>query len=363
MFLLHYWLPSGTDIRRTTADISEIEKYINEDERIASVASYIGDGAPRFILTFATEQTSDDAYGLLLVSVKNYEDIDVLVPELEEYIINNYPDAYPILRKFALGPGDDYDIEARFSGPDGKVLRQLSEQAQAIMRGYPDSARVWDDWRPPVKKIVPLFDEVKAKQAGISRTMLSQALETSFSGTTVALYREGDDLLPIISRLPDEERLDIANMKDIQVYSPILKKSIPIYQVVSGFETVYEDSLRMRYNRKLTISTRGNIKFGLLPSEMQKSIEAEIEAIELPPGYEMAWGAEKENSAKAQAGIKANMPAPTIAMILIIIMLFNNLKQPTIIYLLSPLPLLGLQLAFWVQVHLLDLCHCSVCSA
>ena len=341
MFLVHYWLPSGTDIRRTVADISEIEEYVRQDERVSSVASYIGDGAPRFILTFAPEQTSDNGYGVLLVTVNNFKDIDTIIPDVEEYVTNKYPDAYPVLRKFALGPGVDFDLEIRFSGPDAMVLRQLSEQAQIIMRDYPDSARVWDDWRPPVKKIVPVFDEVKAKQAGISRTMLSQALETSFTGTSVGVYREGEDILPIISRLPEEERLDVDSMKSIQVYSPVLKKSIPISQVVSGFETVHEDSLRMRYNRKLTISTRGNIEFGLLPSEMQKAVEAEIEAIELPPGYEMAWGAEKENSANAQAGIKANMAAPTIAMILIIIMLFNNLKQPAIILLTVPFAVIG----------------------
>ena len=341
MFLLHYWLPSGSDIRRTVADISEIEKYVLKDERVTSVASYIGDGCPRLLLTFAPEQTSDDGYGLLLVSVKDYAEIDAIIPELEEYIVNNYPAAYPVLRKFVLGPGDDYDIEARFSGPDGKVLRRLSEEAQTIMRDYPDSARVWDDWRPPVKKIVPLYDEVKGKQAGISRTMLSQALETSFTGTTVGVYREDINLLPIVSRLPDKERLDVDNIRHLQVYSPALKKSIPISQVVSGFETVSDDAFRMRYNRKLTISTRGNIKYGLLPSEMQKAVEAKIEAIELPPGYELAWGAEKENSAKAQAGIKANMAAPTIAMILIIIMLFNNLKQPAIILFTVPFALIG----------------------
>ena len=341
MFLLHYWLPSGSDIRRTVADISEIEKYVLKDERVTSVASYIGDGCPRLLLTFTPEQTSDDGYGLLLVSVKDYAEIDAIIPELEEYIVNNYPAAYPVLRKFVLGPGDDYDIEARFSGPDGKVLRRLSEEAQTIMRDYPDSARVWDDWRPPVKKIVPLYDEVKGKQAGISRTMLSQALETSFTGTTVGVYREDINLLPIVSRLPDKERLDVDNIRHLQVYSPALKKSIPISQVVSGFETVSDDAFRMRYNRKLTISTRGNIKYGLLPSEMQKAVEAKIEAIELPPGYELAWGAEKENSAKAQAGIKANMAAPTIAMILIIIMLFNNLKQPAIILFTVPFALIG----------------------
>ena len=209
------------------------------------------------------------------------------------------------------------------------------------MRKYPDSARVWDDWRPPVKKIVPVFDEVRAKQAGVTRSMLTQALENSTTGSKVGLYREKDLLLPIISRLPGNERFNVEHLKDIQVYSPAFKQYIPISQVISGFKTVTDDPYRMRFDRKLTISTRGNIKFGLLPSEMQESIEAEIEAIELPPGYEMAWGAEKEDSAKAQAGIKANMAAPTIAMILIIIMLFNNLKQPLIIILLVPFAIIG----------------------
>ncbi len=341
MFLVHYWLPSGTDIRTTVADVSKIEAHLLEDDRVSSVASYIGDGAPRFILTFQTEQTSDDGYGLLLVSVRDYKDIDVLIPEIEEYISTNFLDADPVLRKFALGPGDDYDIEVRFSGPDDRVLRELSAMAQQIMRDYPYSARVWDDWRPPVKKIVPVFDEVKAKQAGVNRTMLAQALENAVSGIQVGLYREGDDLIPIVSRLPAEERLDVEHLGDVQVYSPALRKSIPIHQVISGFETVAEDPFRMRFNRKLTISTRGNIQFGMLPSEMQKAVEEKIEAIELPIGYEMAWGAEKENSAKAQNGIKTNMAAPTIAMILIIIMLFNNLRQPAIILLTVPFAIIG----------------------
>lgn len=341
MFLVHYWLPSGTDIRRTTADISSLEKYIMGEDHVESVASYIGAGAPRFILTFAPEETSDKAYGVLLVTVDDYKVIDSLIPEIETHITDFYPDAYPVLRKFALGPGSDYDIEARFSGPDAVVLRQLANKAKAIMRAYPYSARVWDDWRPPVKKIRPIFDEVRAKQAGVTRPMLAEALESAFTGTTVGVYREGDKILPIISRLPDDERLNVGYLENIQVYSPLLKKTVPISQVVSGFKVVAEDSQRMRFNRKLTIRARGNIEFGMLPSEMQAAVEKDIEAIELPAGYEMQWGAEKEDSAKAQAGIKANMAAPTLAMVLIIIMLFNNLKQPAIILLTVPFAIIG----------------------
>ena len=132
--------------------------------------------------------------------------------------------------------------------------------------------------------------------------------------------------------------------------------------MISGVEVVSEDLLRMRFNRKLTIRARGNIRFGMLPSEMQAAIEKDIEAIELPAGYEMQWGAEKEDSAMAQAGIKANMAAPTLAMILIIIMLFNNLKQPAIILLPYRVPLLVWLWGCWLEVYRLVLWHFLECS-
>ncbi|MBU0909486.1 MAG: efflux RND transporter permease subunit [Proteobacteria bacterium] len=134
------------------------------------------------------------------------------------------------------------------------------------------------------------------------------------------------------------------NLQDVQIWSPALRKTIPITQVVSGFETKWENSLIMRENRKRTIRVRGNIEFGGLACDLQQGVEKEIEAIPLPPGYEMHWGAEQENSAKAQKGIKDNMMPPTIAMILIIIMLFNNLRQPTIILLTVPFAIIGVTL-------------------
>lgn len=341
MFLVHFWNPSGTDIRNTSADIALLEQHLSKDKRISSTASFIGEGAIRFILTFGPEATGDDAYGLILVTVEDYRDINSMIPELTQYIQDNFPDASPILKKFQLGPGEDFDIEARFSGPDSKILRQLSEQAQNIVRAVPRSARVWDDWRPPVKVIRPVFDQDKARSTGVSRPVFNEALETNFTGTRVGLFREGDNLLPIVSRLPDKERLDVDNLQDVQIWSPLLRKTIPITQVVSGFETVWEDSMIMRRNRKPTISVRGNIEFGGLASDLQRAVEKEIEAIPLPAGYELQWGAEKENSAKAQQAIAKNMAPPTIAMVLIIIMLFNNLRQPTIILLLVPFAIIG----------------------
>jgi multidrug efflux pump subunit AcrB len=74
---------------------------------------------------------------------------------------------------------------------------------------------------------------------------------------------------------------------------------------------------------------------------MFKRIRPAVEALELPPGYELEWGGEYEDSGNAQRGLVASLPFFLLAMILITIMLFNSLKQPLIIWLTVPLSLIG----------------------
>ncbi len=66
-----------------------------------------------------------------------------------------------------------------------------------------------------------------------------------------------------------------------------------------------------------------------------------VEAIPLPEGYALEWGGEYEDSAKAQASIAANIPVPLIIMIAIVIVLFNSLRQPAVIWLCVPLAIIG----------------------
>jgi multidrug efflux pump subunit AcrB len=70
-------------------------------------------------------------------------------------------------------------------------------------------------------------------------------------------------------------------------------------------------------------------------------VRPQIEAIELPSGYEMEWGGEYEDSGNAQAGLAASLPMFVMVMVLITILLFNSLRQPLIIWLVVPLALIG----------------------
>ena len=337
--LVHYWLPEGTDIRRTSEDLTKIESYIKQQPGVVDVVTFVGGGAPRYTLVYSPEKEYD-SYGMLMVNVDDYRIISDLMKNVRAYLESNYVDANPKLEKIMLGPGGGYKIEARFSGPDPDKLRELSDQAKLILLDDGGAIGVRDDWRERVKIIRPLFSDPPAQRAGITRADVAKALQTAFSGTQVGIYREGDDLLPIMSRAPWNERDDVANINSIQIWSRAFDQVVPLRQVTTGIKTTWEDAIIQRKDKKRTITTQADQRTGNA-SVVFARVKPLIEAIPLPIGYEFEWGGEYEDSKEAQAGLAANIPVTFLLMVLVVIVLFNALRQPLIIWLTVPLALIG----------------------
>ena len=339
MFYVNFWQTQGTDIRVMANEMQQISKVIRKIPGVTNVTSVIGTGALRFLLVYQPEKPNQ-SYGQFLVEVDNYDHIDKISAQVKQYIVDHYPESEPKTEKIRLGPGGGAKIEARFSGPDPKILRELSNQAQAIMRANPDAIDIRDDWRHRVKVIEPVFSEMQARTTGITRADLSDALQTAFSGKQVGIYREQDKLIPIISRPPDNERLDIANIDDLPIWSPLLKRTVPVGQIVSKFDTSWEDALIRRRDRKLTITTSCEPRQGPA-SVVFDQLRPKIEAMKLPAGYTLEWGGEYEDSYDAQVALAKKLPAGFLVMFAIVVLLFGTIKQPLIIWLCVPLALIG----------------------
>jgi multidrug efflux pump subunit AcrB len=338
-FMTHYWLPQGTHITRTEADLKVIEKHLMTIDGITDVSTFVGGGPLRFLLTLTPEDTNS-AYGIMLVGVEDYRTIDELIPVVREYIEENFPDAQAFSRKFVLGPGEAQKIQVRFRGPDMDVLRTLAKQARDIMVGDPDIVDIVDDWRQRTPLIEPVVAETRARNAGITRSSIANALQIAFGGAQIGVFREGDDLLPIVARSPQNERMDADNLKDAQIWSPVALKSIPLAQVVTGFETGSENSIIRRRNRLPTITVKCDPRAGEATPVLSK-LMPKIEEIDLPPGYELEWGGEYEDSGDAQAALTGKIPATFLMMILIVIFLFNSIRKPLVMFLTVPLAIIG----------------------
>ena len=70
----------------------------------------------------------------------------------------------------------------------------------------------------------------------------------------------------------------------------------------TSFETMFEDEIIMRRDRKRTITVFADPIAGQA-SELFARVRPQIEAIDLPVGYELEWGGEYEDSGNARAGL------------------------------------------------------------
>ncbi|UCF32760.1 MAG: efflux RND transporter permease subunit, partial [Phycisphaerales bacterium] len=375
-FLVDIWMPQGTridDVRQIAAQTSD---YVMSLDNTLSVASHVGNGAPRFLLTYSPEQPNS-AYAQLIVSVFDYRRIEEMRKQVQGWMDENLLDALTYTNAFRLGPATGGKIQLRFSGPDGVVLRRLADEAMEIMYEDGNAQGIRHDWRQRELAVKPLLAEAQASRRGITRKDVASRLKSAFEGANVGVYREGteateDRVIPIISRSPEDERADVGNINDLQIYSPAAGRMVPVRQVLIGVTTVFQDPIIRRRDRSPTITIHCDQRSGeasVLFSRIKPLIEekatvdvgavlgrpvrGEFTASTLPvkdsnpmplkdyPGFYLAWGGEAEDSARAAAGLASSIPMFAVMMVLITVMLFNNLRQPLIIWLTVPLALIG----------------------
>lgn len=337
---IDYWLPEGADISVTDRDLKTLEEYVGALDGVESVQTLIGGGALRYMLVYNFE-SQNPAYGQLLVRVDDYQRIAELMPDIQRFIDATFPNAQGKVWRFILGPGGGSKIEATFQGPDPDVLRELANEAKAIMAADGRALSIKDNWRQPVSVIEPLYSESKGRRLGVSREDFANALQTNFSGRQVGVYREADSLIPIISRAPESERRGIDGIYEIRVLSPVTGAVVPLAETMDGVGTVWRNGQIRRENRVWTIKAQSDPYPDELASDLFGRIRGPIEAIELPQGYSLKWDGEFGSSAEANESLATTIPMGLLAMVLVVVILFNALRQPLVIWLVVPLSIVG----------------------
>ncbi|CAH7294438.1 Transporter, AcrB/D/F family [Vibrio chagasii] len=342
MFQVDVWMPEGTDIRATNTKLKVLEGWLAEQDEVEHITTTAGKGLQRFMLTYAPEK-SYSAYGEITVRVKSYEVLEGLMKRFREHVDGQFPEIDYKLKQIELGPGGGAKIEARIVGSDPTVLRSIAAQVMDVMRADSGAFNVRHDWRERTKVLEPQFNESQARRYGITKSDVDDFLAMSFSGKSIGVYRDGTTLMPIVARLPEDERVDIRNIEGMKIWSPALSEYIPLQQVTLGYELEWEDPLIIRKNRKrmLTVMADPDLLGEETASTLQKRLQPQIEAIEVPPGYSLEWGGEYESSADAQASLFTTMPLGYLFMFLITVFLFNSVKEPLIVWLTVPLALIG----------------------
>lgn len=345
-FMIDYWRPQGTHIAKTAEDMTKIDQYVAGLDEVTATTAFVGQGALRFLLSY-DPQMPNTSYGQFLVTVKHYEAIDGLMPKIRAHIMANFPDAQVIMKKFARGKDSGGKIEARFSGPDPAVLRELSRKAQQIMASDPAATDIRDDWRQQVPVVRPQVADASARRLGITRASIADALAMNYSGKTIGLYREENELIPIVVRAPETEQASVESLDDVVVLSQASGRAVSIGRITTGTKLEWEDALIHRKNRVRTITAQCNPAYGNANTLFER-LRPSIEKLGIPVGYNLSWGGEYENQNDAQRGLFQMVPVFFVAMIFMIVLMFNSVRQTVIIFLCLPLAIIGITIALLV---------------
>ena len=347
-FVIDYWAPEGTPIENVSEDLKSIEAKLLEDERAADIGTFIGAGGPRFYLPVDPEFMYQ-SYAQIVVNTPSFAEVNPLTEEIEPWLKENYPNVMTRVRKYTVGPGDTWPFELRITGPaeaDLETLRALGQEVTDILYANPNVKHIRTDMRQRVQKVEIEYAQDRARWAAVTRANIASATARAFDGVPIGVYREGEDTFPIIARNISEERAAAAGSLDVlQVKPPLSLKSLPISEVAESIELKWEDPIIPRWNRKRQIAVQAQPD-GITYQALRAQVIDQINAIELPAGYEFAWDGEYKSTRDAQLSLVPGMIPTAVIILVIIVALFNAYRPPVIMFLAIPFALIGITAMF-----------------
>ena len=341
-FMVHVWMPEGTFIKKTDERVEQVAKLASGLKGVTGVSSFTGCGALRFLLTYSPEEPNS-AYGLILVDVEDYNDVTSLMETVEREAPALVPDAMVTCQRFVLGPGDPHKIQMRILGPDPRVLRGFGEKALEILNADSHLKEVQSDWRNRAELMEPVISEERISRLGLSRQDAARAFRLATDGLTVGNYLLRDESLPIVLRATDDERKTLAGVNAAWAWSSSRRLSVPILQLVDEVRLTSEEMRLKRRDRTPCLTVKCNPQEGETAAEAFNRIRPALEKFSrsLPPGYRTEWGGEHENSEDANKELAPTFMPLLVAMVLVVLMLFNSVKKTAVIFLTLPLILIG----------------------
>jgi multidrug efflux pump subunit AcrB len=351
---------------RVKADLETIEDYLLARENITHVTTSIGGTPSRYNLVRSIADPSL-SYGELIVDYVSSDALIASMIEIQDYLNENYPDAYVRLKRYNL-MYKKFPIEVEFRGPDPAILRNLTEQAITIMNESPDIYMVKSDWEPTTPILMIDYNQPVARSSGLSLQDVALSLMTSTDGIPTGTFYEGIESktiyvnytdetgqpieslenTPVFSIMPTQPRIDKETIRGLMtgmiseedILSAALQ-TVPLSQATNGLKLEWEEPVVIRRNGERAMRAQCNIMPGRAVENARLTIAKKIENIKLPEGYDMVWEGEYSASVESKKYLFMYYPLAIALMISILIMLFKDYKKPLIIILCLPLLFIG----------------------
>jgi multidrug efflux pump subunit AcrB len=338
-------LPQNSSIAETNRQMAQFEKEkLVGNQAIDHWSSYVGQGAPRFLLSFDV-QPADVSFGQTIIVTKGLDVRDKVRADLQAYLNKTFPGTDAFVKLLDIGPPVGKPVQYRVSGPDIQTVRDLAQKLAGIVGTNPSLSAMTFDWNEPARVVKVDVLQDKARQLGVTSEDIASALNGIVQGSTVTQVRDDIYLVDVISRAQNAERGSIDTLQNLQLPGSN-GKSVPL-SAVATFRYELEQPVIWRWARVPTVTIKAGVVGGIQPATIVTQLEPKVAAFKktLPVGYSVAVGGAVEESGKAQGPIAAVAPLMLFAMATILMIQLQSFHRLFLVFAVAPLALIGVVVA------------------
>ncbi|AJD42909.1 efflux RND transporter permease subunit [Rhizobium sp. SEMIA 4085] len=346
--LVDLWLPEGTSIKEVETQAKMLEAKMMDDKDKKFIATYIGEGAPRFFLPL-DQQLRNPNFAQLLIIANDEPARERLIVKLRSILADDFPSIRGKVDRLFLGPPTGWPVQMRVMGPDRQEVRHIADQVKAKFAENPQLGAVHDDWLEPVPAMKLVIDQDRARALGVTSQRVRQTLQTAVSGTSLDDFRDGEETVSIVAREPDSSRSLVSAVNSVYVPTDF-GGFVPVSQV-ARVVPVMEQGVEWRRDRLPTITVRGTLPDGIQPNDVAMKMYADMQGLRdsLPAGYKIEIQGGAEDAAESQASIAAKAPIMLVVIVLLLMAQLQHFGKAMLVLATGPLGIIGASAALLIS--------------
>ncbi|OWV83436.1 multidrug transporter AcrB [Rhizobium sp. R72] len=346
--LVDLWLPEGTSIKEVETQAKALEAKIMDDKDKKFVATYIGEGAPRFFLPL-DQQLRNPNFAQLLVMANDEPARERLIVKLRTILAEDFPDIRGKVDRLFLGPPTGWPVQMRIMGPDRQEVRKIADEVKAKFQANPLLGAIHDDWLEPVPAMKLVIDQDRARALGVTSQRVRQMLQTAVSGAPLDDFRDGEETVSIVAREPEANRSLLSAVNSVYVPTDF-GGFVPVSQVAKVVP-VLEQGIEWRRDRLPTITVRATLPDGVQSNDVVMKMYADMQSLRdsLPAGYKVEIQGGAEDSAESQASIAAKAPIMLVVIVILLMAQLQHFGKAMLVLATGPLGIIGAAAALLIS--------------
>lgn len=342
-FNAEIWMANGTSLEETERVVKLVEKELQKDKRVVSIASFVGTSSPRFNVTYAPEMPRRNFAQIFITTSGNDATNDLVkeyLPRFEGFV----PNGYIRLRQLSMQEGSP--LAVRIIGEDLHDQKRVAAQVTDILQHTQGTNWVRSDYEDDYLGVSLKIKEDAAARLGVPNQLITQTIGAGLKGFAVSQIWEGDKPIDIFLRLDTSNRRAFSDLGNLHLISTYGSK-VPLKEVAELTPSWHTGVIAHR-NGIRTLTVLSEAQMGIMASEILKKAQPEIEKLQLPPGISIQYGGDAESSGENAPGMGIALGTSLILILLTLLFQFKTFGKTLIILATFPLSLLGAFLGLYI---------------